>query len=97
MPLVLLTALYALIKVVTGTAVAALVYIFLKNTVEPVLNDLSQRILQQSGQLAGLDYVGGAISFLGIPSLIYLIVSVSTAAFSVRLMIFAFRAYGVKT
>ena len=102
LPLPLLIILYSIVKIivkaVTGTVVAIIVYSLLKNVAQPICDQLILQIYQTVSEMSN---VGGAavelINYLDFPSLITIILTASSACFSLKLMSVAVRAFGINT
>lgn len=102
MPIALLLLLAPIIKaiarLITGTVTAGLVYYFLTNIVSPIFSQLENKILQT---VSNFSTVGGTalsiISYLDFGNCISIILSASSACFSIKLMSVAIRAFGINT
>lgn len=102
MPVGLLVILYpivkVLVKVITGAVTAGLVYYFLISVVQPYLNSLDNQIYSSVSQFSN---VGGTaiqvINYLDFPHCVYLLLSASSACFSIKIMSVAVRAFGINT
>ncbi len=102
MPIPILILLYSVIKVVaklvTGVATATLVYYFLMNTVKPFLDSIFSEIYNKVSEFST---IGGTslqvIQYLDFPHCISLLLSASTACFSIKVMSVAVRAFGINT
>lgn len=102
MPIPLLVIFYPIIsvvaKLVTGAATAALVYYFLINTVQPILDRLTSDITQKVSEFST---IGGTslqvIEYLDFPHAISIVLATSSACFSIKVMSIALRAFGINT
>ena len=102
MPIPILILLYSVIKVVaklvTGVATATLVYYFLMNTVKPFLDSITSEIYNKVSEFST---IGGTslqvIQYLDFPHCISLLLSATTACFSIKVMSVAVRAFGINT
>lgn len=102
MPLGLLVILFpivkVLVKVITGAITAGLVYAFLTGVVQPYTDSLTNQIYQKVSQFST---IGGTavevIQYLDFPNCVYLLLSASSACFSLKIMSVAIRAFGINT
>lgn len=102
MPIPILVLLYSIIsviaKLVTGAATAALVYYFLINTVQPILDRLTSEI---TSKVSEFSTIGGSaiqvIHYLDFPHCISILLATSSACFSIKIMSIAVRAFGINT
>ena len=102
MPIPILVILYSIINVVakllTGAATAALVYYFLTNTVQPFMDRIISEIY---GKVSEFSTIGGTslqvIHYIDFPHCISLLLSASSACFSIKIMSVAVRAFGINT
>ena len=102
MPIPLLVIFYSIIsvvaKLVTGAATAGLVYYFLINTVQPILDRLTLDITQKVSEFST---IGGTslqvIQYLDFPHSISILLATSSACFSIKIMSIAIRAFGINT
>lgn len=102
MPIPLLVAFYSIIsvvaKLVTGTVTAGLVYYFLTNTVQPLMDRFSSEIMDK---VSDFSTIGGTslqvIEYLDFPHCVSLLLSASAACFSIKIMSVAVRAFGINT
>ncbi len=102
MPIPLLVIFYSIIsvvaKLVTGAATAGLVYYFLINTVQPILDRLTSDITQKVSEFST---IGGTslqvIQYLDFPHSISILLATSSACFSIKVMSIAVRAFGINT
>lgn len=102
MPIALLLLLAPIIKaiarLITGAVTAGLVYYFLSTVVAPITSQLENKIL---ATVSDFSTVGGTalavISYLDFGNCIAIILSASSACFSLKLMSVAIRAFGINT
>ena len=102
MPIPILVILYSLVstvaKLVTGAATAGLVYYFLMNTVQPLLDSLTSQIYDK---VSNFSAIGGTslqvIQYLDFPHSISILLATSSACFSIKVMSIAIRAFGINT
>lgn len=102
MPIPLLVLFYSIIsvvaKLVTGAATAALVYYFLMNTVQPLMDRLTNEIYDKVSEFS---LIGGTslqvIQYLDFPHAISILLATSSACFSIKIMSIAVRAFGINT
>ena len=102
MPIPLLVLVYSIIsvfaKLVTGSATAGLVYYFLMNTVQPLLDSLTSQIYDKVSDFSA---IGGTslqvIQYLDFPHAISILLATSSACFSIKVMSIAIRAFGINT
>ena len=102
MPIPLLVLFYSIIsvvaKLVTGAATAALVYYFLMNTVQPLMDRLTNEIYDK---VSDFSLIGGTslqvIQYLDFPHAISIVLATSSACFSIKIMSIAVRAFGINT
>lgn len=102
MPIPLLVLVYSIIsvvaKLVTGAATAGLVYYFLMNTVQPLLDNLTSQIYHKVSDFSA---IGGTslqvIQYLDFPHSISILLATSSACFSIKVMSIAIRAFGINT
>ena len=83
---------------VTGAATAGLVYYFLMNTVQPLLDNLTSQIYHKVSDFSA---IGGTslqvIQYLDFPHAISILLATSSACFSIKVMSIAIRAFGINT
>lgn len=102
MPIPLLVLFYSIIsvvaKLVTGAATAALVYYFLMNTVQPLMDRLTNEIYDKVSEFS---LIGGTslqvIQYMDFPHAISILLATSSACFSIKIMSIAVRAFGINT
>ena len=102
MPIPLLVIVYSIIsvvaKLVTGAATAGLVYYFLMNTVQPLLDNLTSQIYDKVSDFSA---IGGTslqvIQYLDFPHAVSILLATSSACFSIKVMSIAIRAFGINT
>lgn len=80
-----------------GAATAAVIYFFLKVTVQPQLDSFDQQITQLAAQTSTIGLIADAASFLNLSWIVMVLLSASGAAFSLKLMLVALRAFGIKS
>lgn len=102
MPIALVAIFYSILsvvaKLVTGAATAGLVYYFLMNTVQPILDRLTSDITSKVSEFSA---IGGTslqvIQYLDFPHAISILLATSSACFSIKVMSIAVRAFGINT
>lgn len=102
LPLPLLVILFPIVKIlvkaITGTVVAVIVYQLLKNVAQPLMDQLILDIYQTVSEMST---IGGTaielINYLDFPSLLTIILTAYSACFSLKLMSVAVRAFGINT
>lgn len=102
LPLPLLLILFPIVKIlvkaITGTVVAVIVYQLLKNVAQPLMDRLILDIYQTVSEMSTV--AGTAvelINYLDFPSLLTIILTAYSACFSLKLMSVAVRAFGINT
>ena len=84
-------------RLFTGAATAAVIYFFLKSTVQPQLDSFDQQITQLAANTSTIGLIADAATFLNLSWIVMVLLSASGAAFSLKLMLVAMRAFGIKS
>lgn len=97
MPLFIIPVLFVVARLFTGAVTAGLIYFFLKSVVGPVLDRFDQQIRDLAQQSYSIELVAEAARFLDLSWAVSVLLMASGAAFSLKLMMVAVRAFGIKT